>query len=269
MSQDAPGASAGSPAPQADKEYYVSFFRPPTEHARANKRLISIMVVIWAVGVFGFQVALMILNKPVPEDSYKLYEANWSAVQDGSASAEQLREFARSLLFVLGKNVALEGNVVGKATERQASDLAVTRQALSWTVASLLPVELRTAIVGVEKLPEDKGPLVTAAATAIGLSNEGDLSNEKYDKLMRDLLPMSLVPVASADMPELVKSSLPQIMDTYLIHNRNVLTDAKFIGFPFHYWYTAQFLLIMFVLLCLIYAIIIDRLHKKHHVVEE
>ena len=57
-------------------------------------------------------------------------------------------------------------------------------------------------------------------------------------------------------------------MDLYLIHNSSPL-NFKFIGFPFHYWYTAQFLLILFVLLCLIYAVIIEKVNKKHEFPED
>ncbi|MFC1670672.1 DUF4212 domain-containing protein, partial [Spirochaetota bacterium] len=55
----------------------------------------------------------------------------------------------------------------------------------------------------------------------------------------------------------------------YLIHNRNVLTDIKFLGFPFHYFYTSQLLLIMFVLICLVYCIATDRIHRKYGFIEE
>ena len=38
-----------------------------------------------------------------------------------------------------------------------------------------------------------------------------------------------------------------EALDLYLVHNQSVLTDLKFLGFPFHYFYTAVFLLILFV----------------------
>ena len=59
------------------------------------------------------------------------------------------------------------------------------------------------------------------------------------------------------------KEKLPQIMNKYLIHNRSVLTDTTFIGFPFHYFYTAVFLLILFVGLCYIYAKKVESLNLQ------
>ena len=55
-----------------------------------------------------------------------------------------------------------------------------------------------------------------------------------------------------------------ETMGLYLIHNRSVLTDTKFLGFPFHYFYTAVFLLILFVGLCWLYCIRTDMFHKKY-----
>ena len=38
------------------------------------------------------------------------------------------------------------------------------------------------------------------------------------------------------------------------------LTDARFLGFPFHYWFTGQFSIIGFLLLCLWFNRLFDRL---------
>jgi putative solute:sodium symporter small subunit len=86
------------------------------------------------------------------------------------------------------------------------------------------------------------------------------------DKILYDLLPTSLTPVENANFTPELTEQIPEIMQLYLVHNRSVLTDARFLGFPFHYWYTAQFLLILFVGLCIIYASFIDRLHKKYNI---
>ena len=86
---------------------------------------------------------------------------------------------------------------------------------------------------------------------------------------MKDLLPSSLVKVESSALSDESKQALPEIMELYLIHNQSFLTDFKFLGFPFHYWYTAQFLLILFVLLCLYYAVSIDRMNEEYEFVEE
>jgi putative solute:sodium symporter small subunit len=85
---------------------------------------------------------------------------------------------------------------------------------------------------------------------------------------MKDLLPTSIVKVENPSLSAESIKALPEIMKLYLIHNQSFLTDFKFLGFPFHYWYTAQFLLILFVVLCLIYAVTIDKINKEYNVVE-
>ena len=86
---------------------------------------------------------------------------------------------------------------------------------------------------------------------------------------MVDLLPFSIVKANSNILSEDVIKALPDIMELYLVHNQSFLTDFNFLGFPFHYWYTVQFLLILFVVLCLIYAVAIEKTNKKFNFVEE
>ena len=77
--------------------YEVNFFKPLTEHARANKRLISTLAIIWFVGVFGFQILLMIFNQPTPEESYATFEAVWpGVVEDAEAGIEIKQDFTQS-----------------------------------------------------------------------------------------------------------------------------------------------------------------------------
>ena len=49
------------------EKYNVNFFKPLSEHAKANKNLILVLATIWFVAVFGFQFLLMALNEPTPE----------------------------------------------------------------------------------------------------------------------------------------------------------------------------------------------------------
>lgn len=42
------------------------------------------------------------------------------------------------------------------------------------------------------------------------------------------------------------------------------LTDATFFGFPFHYWFSGQFLIVWFILLCLVFNLFIDQLTERH-----
>ena len=45
---------------------------------------------------------------------------------------------------------------------------------------------------------------------------------------------------------------------------KSFLTETPFLGFPFHYWYSAQFVILMFVGLCYMYCKFIDKLEAKH-----
>ena len=44
----------------------------------------------------------------------------------------------------------------------------------------------------------------------------------------------------------------------------SALTDATFLGFPFHYWYSGQSLILWFILLCLVFNLAIDRLTEQY-----
>lgn len=41
------------------------------------------------------------------------------------------------------------------------------------------------------------------------------------------------------------------------------LTEATFLGFPFHYWFTGQFLILWFIFLCLVFNLGVDRLAEQ------
>ena len=230
------------------EKFKVNFFKPKTEHARANKKIIITLAVIWAVSVFGFQILLMVLNQPTPEKSFTMFESIWpSVVENTDTSTETKQEFSRILLSVLGKNIAVKEN-----------HKTVLKKTLSWTVYSMLSDSVNSVL---KSNPNDEA--LKIAKETIGLVSTG------FDKIMVDLLPSSLVKVETEQLSEECKTELPKIMELYLVHNQSVLTNFRFIGFPFHYWYTAQFLLILFVVLCLIYAVMIDLINKKFDFVEE
>ncbi|PLX86265.1 MAG: DUF4212 domain-containing protein [Desulfuromonas sp.] len=42
------------------------------------------------------------------------------------------------------------------------------------------------------------------------------------------------------------------------------LTEASFLGFPFYYWFTGQFLVLFFILLCFLFNVFIDRLSETY-----
>ena len=45
------------------EDYNVNFFKPLSDHAKTNKKLIATLAIIWFCAVFGFQALLMILNE--------------------------------------------------------------------------------------------------------------------------------------------------------------------------------------------------------------
>ncbi|MBI9071181.1 MAG: DUF4212 domain-containing protein [Melioribacteraceae bacterium] len=230
------------------EQYEVNFFRPISSHAKDNKKLISTLALIWAIAVFGFHFLLIYVTTPTPEETLTEFESVWPQVAtDSSATIEMKQTFAKSLLMVLGKNIALKDD-----------HKKVLKESLSWTAFSMQSDSLKNII---QSDPNEE--TTNAAVLNFGLSDEG------FDKIMIDLIPNSLVKVENNLLSENVKTELPNVMNLYLVHNQSFLTDFKFLGFPFHYWYTAQFLLILFVLLCLFYAVSIDKMNKKHDFVEE
>lgn len=214
-------------------QYEVNFFKPKSEATRANTKLISILVVIWVVAVFGFQFLLIGLGKPVPEKTLVEFQNLWPKVQSEPAAAD-LRAFSRGMLMTLGKN----------ATVKEA-DKELMEQALAVSINLLAP-EANTA---------------EAAAEAIGLGAEG------FDPLLEDQLYYHFQTTDAADFSAV--SGLPEAMERYLVHNRSFLTDTTFLGFPLHYYYTAQFLLILFIVLCLIYARVTDKMNTRLGIEEE
>lgn len=230
------------------EQYEVNFFKPLSEHAKANTKLITRLAIIWAVAVFGFHFLLIYVSTPTPEQAFNDFNAVYpQVVEEESAPLEANQQFARTMLMVLGKNIAVKDD-----------HKAVLKESLSWIVYkmnadSIKPMFLTT--------PSDES--VLQAATSIGLASNG------FDKIMKDLLPTSLIKVENSMLSPQSQKALPEIMELYLVHNQSFLTDFNFLGFPFHYWYTAQFLLILFVLLCLIYAVTIDKMNTQHDFVEE
>ncbi|MBU0474926.1 MAG: DUF4212 domain-containing protein [Bacteroidetes bacterium] len=228
--------------------YEVNFFKPLSKHAKGNTKLISILAIVWAVAVFGFHILLILVTTPTAEQTLNDFNSVWpQVVEDSSATTEMQQVFSRSLLMVLGKNIVVSEN-----------HKSVLKESLSWSVYNMQPDSVKA-----QYLLKPNGEIIQDAATYIGLSSNG------FDKIMKDLLPTSIVKVNNTSLSSSTKEQLPEIMELYLIHNQSFLTDFKFLGFPFHYWYTAQFLLILFVVLCLIYAVAMDRMNKKHDFIEE
>lgn len=248
---------------KSSDEYHISFFKPTTPQAKANRNMVVWLVLIWFFAIFGFHILLKVIEKPTPEPAYLTFQNVWENVENGSAGTDELQRFGQSTLSVLGK-VALAPD------DRLALD-----NALSWTLYQLKEESFRVDFVtNVQEFEKIK-------------ANIKDISNPDYIRekmaLSAELSPMlklSALDIRSKILPlELssenienitddAKKSLPGIMEKYLVHNQSFLTDIKFLGFPFHYFYTAVFLLILFVGICWLYCVRIDNLNAKLNIVD-
>ncbi len=214
-------------------QYEVNFFKPKSEATRANTKLISILVIIWVVAVFGFQFLLIGIGKPVAEKTLIDFQDLWPKVQSSPSDAD-LQAFSKVMLMTLGKNATVS-----------PADKELMEQALAVSV----------------NLLEPGASTADAAVDAVGLGTEG------FEPLLEDQLRYHFKATDARDYSSL--SGLPKAMELYLTHNRSFLTDTSFLGFPLHYYYTAQFLLILFIGLCLIYARVTDKMNKRLGIEEE
>jgi putative solute:sodium symporter small subunit len=254
----------------SSNNYDFSLFKPVSPYGRKNRNLILILVTIWFVSIFGFQMLLLIFQKPTPEKSLINFESVWDNVKSGKATDQEKKDFVNSLISVAGKSSVKD------------SDKGVLVNSLSWSVYSMISDSDKVILSGQvkeladvrEKLarangieyPGLKSDLQRIKATINSIANEKtgvDPTNNK-----EAILPYYL----SSDYNDLTATemdALPKVMKLYLTHNQSFLTDTKIFGFPFHYFYTAEFLLILFVVLSLFYSIRITQLQKKFSIKEE
>lgn len=238
--------------------YHISFFKPTTPQAKMNRNLALQLIIIWAVAVFGFQILLRVIEKPVPEHVLTEFLAVWPNVESGVANPDELSTFAQANLTLLSK-------VFIKPDERE-----VLRNALTWSVFQLAQDDEKIALADAISKFETKCLEITditnpeyklqrdnlgqAAAMILGLSN---------NDIRVTILPLELISKYSSEFTSENQAKISPIMTKYFVHNQSVLTDTIFLGFPFHYFYTAVFLLVLFVFLCWLYCIRTDAMHKK------
>lgn len=251
-------------------QYNFSIFRPRNRHGRKNRNVILTILLILATAVFGFQILLRIVEKPVPEASLTTFEAVWPAVSQGAGSQADYQGLLAALLHVKGKNNTLE------------SDKDLLHNAIALSCYTLLPDTVEQSVLETTTLLQEKQGMLSTAnnqayldlkmeieqlkATLTGLL--GSYTGLQPGSLEATILSSSLqIPLASSFQDPKFEA-LPDIMSFYLTHNQSFLTDTPFLGFPFHYFYTAVFLLVLFVVLCIVYNILIERRLKKEHVVE-
>jgi putative solute:sodium symporter small subunit len=254
----------------SSNNYDFSLFKPGSPYGRKNRNLILILVTIWFVAIFGFQMLLLIFQKPTPEKSLINFESVWDNVKSGKATDQEKMDFVNSLISVAGKSSV------------KASDKGVLVNSLSWSVYSMISDSDKLILSGqVKELADVREKL--AKATGIeypGLKSDiqrikatiNSIANEKTGVDPTNNKEAILPYYLSSDYNDLTTTemdALPKVMKLYLTHNQSFLTDTKIFGFPFHYFYTAEFLLILFVVLSLFYSIRITQLQKKFSIKEE
>lgn len=264
--------------------YNFSIFNPVNEFSRRNRNIILSILVIWVVATFGFQFLLLILEKPTPEKALITYESVAGKVIAGQATAEEQRDFNGALLMVLGKTIkpadrqyldnVLTVNtfsLIGDSAEQamligRLTPLSVKRAELaalndSWEKKSISYNEFKKSTLSlnteISTLKKELGTFLS------GIADRVLPAGDEFRPVMEIWLPHELKFKAITEPEPVDQAKLDQIMKFYLTHNQSFLTDFPFLGFPFHYFYTAVFLLVLFVGLCMLYAYRIEHLHRK------
>jgi putative solute:sodium symporter small subunit len=244
-------------------DYHISFFKPTTPQSVANRNMIVWFVCIWAVAIFGFQILLKVLEKPTPESTYLAFEKVWDNVKNGNASSAELQIFANASLSVLGK------------TTIAPSDKANLDNGLTWAVYQLSDAAQKVSVKNeIEKFKTVSGQIsnisdphyINTKNSLIDLVSPIIAINPK--EIRAKIIPFELVSSEMVTLSEPDKEAIAKTMSLYLIHNQSFLTDFKFLGFPFHYFYTAIFLLIMFVGLCWFYCVRTDQINAKLNIID-
>lgn len=248
---------------KSSDEYHISFFKPTTPQAKANRDMVVWLVLVWFIAIFGFQIVLRVIEKPTPEPAYITFQKAWGNVTQNNASAEDLQGLGQSTLSVLGK-------IAISPTERTTLD-----HAMSWSIYQLAEGAQRANIVQQIKEFENLKGSIQNISDAEYLKGKATLSAEigpmlnlAAQDIRAKLLPLELSSANLENLNDATVENLPVIMKKYLVHNQSFLTDWRFLGFPFHYFYTAIFLLILFVGLCLLYCVKTDMLNAKLNIVD-
>jgi putative solute:sodium symporter small subunit len=254
----------------SSNDYNFNLFNPGSPYRKRNRNLILILLTIWFVAIFGFQILLLIFEKPTPEKSLIVFESVWEKVKSGTATEQEKNGFINSLIHVAGKSLV------------KPADKIILKNALTWFVFDMVSDSEKLILSGlIKELEEVRKEISVAPDTEYAQLKSDQLrikaeinaiANEKTGtdpgNHKETILPYSLNPESKALSTDEL-AALPKVMKLYLTHNQSFLTDTKILGFPFHYFYTAEFLLILFVVLCLIYSIRITRLQNTFSIKEE
>ncbi len=222
--------------------YEINFFKPRTAFLKDNVRIITIGITIWFVCVFGFHILLKIVEKRTPEPGYVVYEQVYPKLTDGSASVEDNVSIAKVYLGLIAKSIAL-----------QKSD--PLKEAFTAAVYAATPAAEKDAFKALTAdAAGNKSVDITPILKVLGVED---------NIVLKGVVPFALAPMSDKEL-SVTAPEIPAIMDKYLIHYQSFLTDSKLFGFPFHYFYSAVFLLTLFNLICLVYCYVIDGVMKKH-----
>jgi putative solute:sodium symporter small subunit len=244
-------------------DYHISFFKPTTPQAKANRNMVLWLVSIWFVAIFGFQLLLRLIEEPTPEPIYTAFTQSWEQINKPQVSPEDYQVLGQASLSVLGKIFVT------------AEEKAILQNTLAYSVHSLTDAsqqaELAQKLQAFDELKASiddiHNPSYQAGKRELSMALAPLLGLDQLD-VRSELLPIELSAQNIEELTEETKAQLPLIMKKYLIHNQSFLTDFKFLGFPFHYFYTAVFLLILFVGLCLIYCVRTDRMNARLNIAD-
>ncbi|MFO7369367.1 MAG: hypothetical protein R6X09_03755 [Bacteroidales bacterium] len=250
--------------------YNFSLFSPRNLHGKKNRNVILSMLLIWAVAVFGFQLLLRILEKPTPEKALTLFESTWPAIQSGNLTTVDYKTFLNALVLVKGKNALkpedqqVISNAISCVTYKNLPD--TIHGLVTEGIVELESLEAKLVTIKDQEYLDVKTSIVEKKKNMIALCEP--YSGFSKGSLEATIFIGSLNNNYPASFDDITYTRLPEIMKLYLTHNQSVLTDTIFLGFPFHYFYTAVFLLILFIMLCIAYNLLIEWRLNKQGVVE-
>jgi len=251
--------------------YNFSLFRPRNLHGKKNRNVILNMLLIWVLAVFGFQFLLRGIEKPTPEKALAVFESAWPLTNSNDNESIDYKGLLNSLVLVKGKNTVISGDqdILNGAISCISFNIIIPDTIKSVILGEVTDINaLKSQLPGAKDMQFlnikssilEKGNRIAEITLPYTGFKAGSLEQKIYIN--------SLSPTFPGSLSDATLSSLPQIMKLYLTHNQSVLTDTKFLGFPFHYFYTAVFLLILFVCLCIIYNVLIEWRLKKQGIVE-
>jgi putative solute:sodium symporter small subunit len=244
-------------------QFHISLFKPTTEQARKNRNIILVLVSIWAIGVFGFHFLLRAIEKPTPEPVLIAFNEVWENVKAEDANKTEMQIFVRSALQVTGK-------VFIKPEHRVALDNGIT-----WATFQLADSAQKIALTDALQAFEKSASQVEVLSDNDYISKRNTLAalamvplELKSSDLLSKFIALELRSKLTNEFTAENKAIVEQAMPLYTIHNQSVLTDTKFLGFPFHYFYSAVFLLILFIGICWFYSYKTDKMNKRLQISE-